>query len=77
MNTTQTQKITPDEAFALNHWSMFGSDGYPVVKRGHVWFVEGMRGCGSCPARFNTKREAVAQWEAYIDILIDKKAGRI
>ena len=70
------ETLTENEDFILNHWSMFGSDGYPVNKRGNSWFVDGMRGCGSCPASFKTKREATEQWEKYIDVLIDRNAIR-
>jgi len=69
--------MAENEAFVLNQWSMFGSDGYPIIERGGRWWVDGIRGCGACPAGFRTKREAVAQWERYIDILIDRAAGRI
>ena len=69
--------MTENESFTLTHWSRFGSDGYPIHKRGSRWWVDGIRGCGACPSGFRTKREAVAQWERYIDVLIDKSAGRI
>jgi hypothetical protein len=70
-------EMTENESFTITHWSRFGSDGYPIIKRGSRWWVDGIRGCGACPAGFRTKREAVAQWERYINILIDKSAGRI
>ena len=69
--------LTENESFTITHWSRFGSDGYPIHKRGSRWWVDGIQGCGACPAGFRTKREAVAQWERYIDVLIDKSAGRI
>ncbi len=69
--------MTENENSVLRHWSMFGSDGYPIIRRGSRWWVDGIRGCGACPSGFGTKREAVAQWERYIDILIDRAAGRI
>jgi len=69
--------MTENETFILSHWSMFGSEGYPIIRRGSRWWIDGIRGCGVFPSGFRTKREAVAQWESYIDILIDKSAGRI
>jgi hypothetical protein len=50
---------------------LWGSDGYPITKRGREWWVKHF------PVPFKTKRQAVAQWERYIDILLDKKAGRL
>tara|TARA_R110000744_G_scaffold25522_6_gene63274 strand:+ start:1828 stop:2031 length:204 start_codon:yes stop_codon:yes gene_type:complete len=63
--------LTTEENKELTHWSRFGSDGYPVTKIGRKWSVTHF------PKMFATKREATAQWEKYIDILIDKTAGRI
>lgn len=74
---TTTNRITEDESFAMGHCSMFGSDAYPVFKRGSRWWVDGIRGCGKFPKGFPTKREATAQWEAYLGILLDRKAGRL
>jgi hypothetical protein len=70
-------QLTDDENFALNHCSMWGSDGYPVQKVGRSWHVNGIRGAGRCPSTFKTKREAVAQWERYLDVLRDRVAGRL
>ena len=71
------EQLTQQEQQVLTHWSMFGSDGYPIRKSGRQWWVDGMYQSGSCPIPFGTKRAAVAQWEAFIDILIAKKAGRL
>lgn len=76
MTTASLNRLTEDERFILTGWSMWGSDGYPVAKRGSRWWVDGVRGLGGCPAGFKTKREAQAQWEAYIQTIIDKDAGR-
>lgn len=71
------ERLTEDQDWILGHWSMFGSDGYPVRKIGRKWQVVGQRGHGAFPTVFNTKREAVAAWEGYIGILCDYLAGRI
>jgi len=68
--------LSENEQFCLDHWSMWGSDGYPVVKRLRNWFGNGMRGCGRFPCAFKTKKEAVEMWERYISTLINRKAGR-
>lgn len=69
--------LTEDQQSILTHWSMWGADGYPIVKRRYGWFVEGRHGIGGSPSSYKTKREASAQWNAYIDMLCDYKAGRI
>ena len=71
-----SDSLTEVERNALTHWSMWGSDGYPVEHVGYLWFVRGHCGAGACPKRFMTKHEAVEQWEAYIRGLIDREAGR-
>jgi hypothetical protein len=65
--------LTPAEEQELTHWSRFGSDGYPVHKlqRSRGWTLPHF------PLVFKTKRAAVAQWEAYIGMLLDRKAGRL
>ncbi len=72
-----TNTLTEGQKFCLGHISMFGSAAYPIRKIGHKWFVMGIRGCGACPTAFNTKREAVSQFEKYYDLLLDYNAGRI
>lgn len=68
--------ITEDEKDLLVHWSRFGSDGYPVKKIGRGWHWS-YRAIKGSPTIFKTKREAVASFEAFIDVLIAAKAGRI
>lgn len=63
--------ITIEEQARLTHWTLWGSDGYPVCQLGRGWTVE------LYPVVFKTKREAVAAWEAHIDLLIAKKGGRL
>ena len=68
--------ITEDEKELLVHWSRFGSDGYPVKKLGRGWHWS-YRGIKGPPKIFRTKREAVTSCEAFIDVLIAAKAGRL
>lgn len=67
--------LTERERHILNHNSLWGSGGYGAFvtkrQRGRGWLVEAF------PVVFATKRAAVAAWESYIDMLIDKKAGRL
>lgn len=64
------RKVTEDERTLLNHVTMFGSDGYPVTKLGRVW-VWGTEAVKGPPTVFKTKREAVASFEAFLDVLRD------
>ena len=68
--------ISEDERWLLNHCMLWGSDGYPVYKlgRGWVWGTDHVKGP---PVVFKTKREAVASFEAFEQVLIDAVAGRI
>ncbi len=68
--------ITEDEKDLLTHWSRFGSDGYPIKKLGRGWYWS-YRSIEGPPTIFRTKREAVRSFEAFVDILLDAKAGRI
>jgi hypothetical protein len=72
-----TATLSQAESQFLNHMMMFGSDGYPVQKKGRNWFWTEFYGVKGAPTTYKTKRECVAAIELYIDILCDKKAGRI
>lgn len=75
MNST-TAALTESEGNFLRHMMMFGSDGYPVQKAGSRWIWVEFWGVRGAPVVYKTKRAAVAAVERYIDILIDRKAGR-
>ena len=68
--------LTAEEKSFLGHMNMFGSEGYPVrkVKGGWVWAE--FFGVKGAPVIYKTKKACVAAIETYIDILIDKNAGR-
>jgi len=66
-----TPHLTEEEESELMSWRLYGSDGYPVQQLGRRWVVPHV------PAVFATRRAAVAQWEAYIYALCDRKAGRL
>lgn len=65
--------LTEDERWLVDHVSMWGSDGYPVRKRGNHWSWD----CRSLksPTVYKTKREATAAFEAYLDVLHSCKAA--
>jgi hypothetical protein len=57
--------MTQDQNNAINHWSRFGEDGFPVVKRGRQWWISvHPSSCWyvvtvGCPTPFPTKRKAL------------------
>jgi hypothetical protein len=61
------QRLTDDERSALAHWSRWGSDGYPLVKRGRGWVIEHPAFSGPL---YKTKREAWCAWETFVAILV-------
>lgn len=69
--------ISAEELDLLNHISRWGSDGYPIFKRGRKWWVDPFFGTGGFPTGYRTKRDAIAQFESYVSILLDKAAGRV
>lgn len=72
--------LTERESFMLNHIMRWGSDGYPVQKVGSrhwSWAYGSGNDTHQCPVVFPTKKQAVSSFEAHLDILRDKKAGRL
>lgn len=70
-------RLTEDEHALVNHVTRWGSDGYPVQRVGSRWSWGPWRGIEGPPVLFRRKRDAVASFEAYVDILLDKLAGRL
>ena len=74
----QTSRLNEDEQFVLNHIIRWGSDGYPINKLGKSgWSWGPMRSVNGPPVVFKTKREAVASFERYYELLLDRNAGRL
>lgn len=70
--------ISVDELALLVHVSRWGSAGYPVAKVGsRHWAWGPWRSIQGAPGVYKTKREATAQFENFLDVLRDAKAGRI
>jgi len=53
----------------MTHVSMWGSDGYPVRKLGRGWTWGPWRSVKGPPTVFQTKRAAVASFEAFLGVL--------
>ena len=70
-------RLSDDERDLMNHITRFGSDGYPINKTCRGWSWGPWRGIKGPPVIYRTKREAVASFEAYHTILLDRNAGRI
>lgn len=58
------ERLTPDEHAALNHWSRWGSNSYPVLRVGRRWDLSHPLACGVPP--FRTRAAAVAAWEGLL-----------
>lgn len=74
--------LTERETFMLNHITRFGSEGYPVRKAGRYWvweygFSPEHPDFHSSRTMYRTKKEAVHSFELHLEILRDKKAGRL
>ena len=64
--------VTDDERRLVSHAMRWGSDGCPVHKTtGGRWIVGESHGIKGPPTVFRTKREAVATFERFLDLLID------
>ena len=78
MNETGLRGLSEDEKALLNHTALWGSNGYPVQKVGsRHWTWGPWRSVNGPPVCFPTKRQAVASFESYLDVLVDASAGRI
>ena len=73
----RSPKLSDAENDFLAHMQRWGSDGYPIAKAGRKWFWAPAFGILGSPIAYPTKTAAVAAVEAYLDILVDKLAGRL
>ena len=69
--------LTEDENALMTHISRWGSDGYPIRRLAPAKYIWEYRGIKGPPVVFGTKRAAVASFEAYHQVLIDRAAGRM
>lgn len=65
------RQLSEDEWALLKHTAMFGSDGYPIRKRGRGWHWEDWRSVRGPPTVYKTKRAAVEAFSRFLDVLID------
>lgn len=77
INATFSNNLTVGENEFLKHMQRWGSDGYPVGKLGRKWQFSSAFGVGGTPVLYPTKKLASGAVEAYINILLDKVAGRL
>lgn len=69
--------LTENEHDFFEHMVRWGSTGYPVMKVKSGWIWQEFYGVKGAPVVYKTKRECVTAIEGYIDILRDKRAGRL
>ncbi len=65
--------VTEDERALLEQVIRWGSDGYPIAKLGRGWAWGPWRSVNGPPTIFRTKREAVAHFERFLDVLRDAR----
>lgn len=66
--------IEPGRRKLLSHVSRWGSDGYPVHKLGSGW-TWGNDDVHGPPVAFKTKREAVASFERFYEIMVNESGA--
>lgn len=69
--------MTEDEARLLAQVTMYGSAAYPVERLSRGWSWGPWLSVSGPPTIFKTKREATRSFEAFINVLLDAKAGRL
>lgn len=67
---TVGNRLNEDERHLLDSYVRWGSDMYPTHKVQGGWILDDIRSV-SLPGVFKTKREAVASFERFIDVLLD------
>lgn len=67
---TVGNRINDDERYVLDSNMRWGSDMYPVRKVGGGWVLDSIRSV-KVPGVFKTKREAVATFERFLDVLVN------
>lgn len=68
----QVNPLTNDEGGLLQAVQMHGSEAYPVAKLSGRWFVTTFRGWKGFPTAFKTKKAAVAQFEAWYALALER-----
>lgn len=63
------RKLTEDERALLRHVGMWGSEGYPIQKFARKWSWGGFLSIKGPTIMFRTKREAIASFETYYEVL--------
>jgi hypothetical protein len=77
-NATFSPNLSEGENQILQHVGRWGSDGYPVRKlSAGRWIWDESFGVKGAPVVYKTKRAAVQAFERFVDVLIDRHAGRI
>lgn len=64
--------LTDDEAALLYTVQMWGSDSYPIQKQGRAWIWRDWRGVKGTPVVYRTKRAAVAAFQGWIELALER-----
>ena len=66
---TVGNRLNDDERYVLSKSAMWGSAMYPVMRVSGGWVLDSIRSV-TVPGVFDTKAEAVAAFERFIDVLV-------
>jgi len=64
--------LSEDEYALLNHVMRWGSGGYPIDRIGRRWAWSDWRGVRGSPILYKTKREAVAAFEDWHALALER-----
>lgn len=68
--------MNANERELFNHVLRWGSDGYPIIKRGSRWYWHEARGVLGSPVAYRTKREATAAFETWLELMLVRARGQ-
>lgn len=76
-NVTFSKLLTEGENMLLQHVTRYGSTGYPIGKVGRFWHWRDAFGVKGSPTPYKTKRAAHEAFQAWQQLMLDIKAGRV
>lgn len=71
------KNLTQAESDFMGHMTMWGSDGFPIMKVKGGWLWKEAFGIKGAPVVYKTKKACKEAIEKYLAVLRDKSAGRI
>lgn len=69
---TELAPLSDDEAALMCHITRWGSSGYPIERVGRSWHWRNWRSVRGAPVSYRTKTEAVAAFEGWHDLALER-----